>query len=400
MESLGHKLGRFVLHSIGDSALYLARKDLWFHRKRFKQVADKMYDINPKFSTRVVFKYCLRQPIMTKKRKDFKEKHGFRPPISMIVNPGDYCQLKCKKCANEEEKKGKKNVPTYSALKRIALEMQNIGARHIILMGGDPLHPTSKESVSNLLDNFPNMMFTMFTNGIGLDKDFANLIYERANCSILLSCDGLREVSDTRRGKGSFEGVERASSILHERKVPYGISITVMNYNLDHLGNKEFVKYFEKKGAVAGFFVPFMPLDGAYKESMPTKKQREQFSEKLKELEKEVNMALFSYNDLTNLSVCRAGTKHMYVNSRGDVSPCFAITYKTGNIFENSLEEIVTTPFAREFREIHKDVEKGCVAMKAPIEIIELANKHVVKSSCSYIQNYADIHEELVGEYL
>jgi MoaA/NifB/PqqE/SkfB family radical SAM enzyme len=389
---------RNFYHTAASVALRLARKDLWMHREKFMKIADRLYETNPEFADSVARKYTVSLPRMLWRRRKFRRKNGFKPPLAVILNPGDYCQLNCEGCITGAERQGKRSVLSLETMESVAQQLHGFGSRSVTIMGGEPFHTASRDNVYALMRRFSKHIFSIFTNGIGLTREVADVAAENCNSIFLLSCNGVGEMSDRTRGAGSFRGVENAIGYLNRNNVPYSVSATVMEYNLEHLCSEDFIRYFEDRGAIGILYVLFMPLDGEYKGRMPTREQVERFRARLAEQQTRSRMLLQSYTNLTNTSACRAGTHHFYVNADGEVSPCFAISYSMGNVHEQRLEDILTSPFAHDFRQMREEMPKKCAAIADPQRIIKTAEQHGLRPTCATMANYARIQPELFTE--
>src|SRR3989344_4912526 len=93
------------------------------------------------------------------------------PPLKVYIEPTNYCNLKCKFCANPimERKKG---YMDFELFKKILDESLGFVKQVYLFHSGDPLlHPKIGEMVSEL--NKRNIKSVIFTNAHFLSKEKA-----------------------------------------------------------------------------------------------------------------------------------------------------------------------------------------------------------------------------------
>jgi MoaA/NifB/PqqE/SkfB family radical SAM enzyme len=54
---------------------------------------------------------------------------------------------------------------------------------------------------------------------------------------------------------------------------------------------------------------------------------------------------------------CSAGEESVFIDAQGDVFPCIVMNHKLGNIYQNSLKDILNSPSSHEAREIIQKLE-------------------------------------------
>jgi len=176
---------------------------------------------------------------------------------------------------------------------------------------------------------------------------------------------------------------------LHKAKIPYGISFTVREHNQDHLSDPETLKFFNDNGAVVALFFPYGPANGWYKGVMMTSKERAAFDERIKHIQDETPMVLINYVDRLKYAGCAAGRGHFYVRSSGEVLPCFTTSFSMGNVKETPLEQIITSPAARQFRELHEEGGNACLVLNLPHRIMDLARQQNLPQTDPTVANVA-----------
>jgi len=380
------KATQYTILPLVNLGISLTKKNIWLYRKDLEGLAERMFEINPGFAVKVANNYLKTLPTKMYHRHKFEKKYRMKPVISAIINPGDYCQLACEGCATQQIIDRNKKVMSYSTMETIAAQLRAIGGRTIYDIGGESLHKKSKETVTRFIKEHKDMFFAVFTNGIELDHEFAKLVSDQANVALFLSCDGIGDVSEQTRGVNSFRHVEKAMGILQKERVPYGVSFTVRRNNYQHLSCKETIRYFESEGALALFYVPFIPSNGD-REHMLSTEEKTTLNKNLSGITSK--LAIFNYADLTSFRYCRAGTKHMYIDVNGDVSPCFTMGLRVGNIHNQKLEEILNSDFMKEYYQLKEKKGPTCLALSSATEILELAEKYSITQTNTILCNFA-----------
>ena len=66
------------------------------------------------------------------------------------------------------------------------------------------------------------ILFPVFTNGTMIDADFRKLLCENRNLIPILSLEGKKDTTDTRRGKGTYQKLRRTMQELQENGILFG----------------------------------------------------------------------------------------------------------------------------------------------------------------------------------
>lgn len=83
------------------------------------------------------------------------------------------------------------------------------------------------------VEEHPDSLFLMFTNGTRIDEAVARRMERRGNITPALPVEGLEGSTDARRGGGQFRRSLEAMARLREEGVPFGISVTITRENLE-----------------------------------------------------------------------------------------------------------------------------------------------------------------------
>ena len=101
-------------------------------------------------------------------------------------------------------------------------------------------------------------------SGTGLE-----LVREHPNLMPVLSIEGGADVTDARRGEGTYSALRRAMSALSDESLPFGCSVTVQKSNLHEVMGADFVAELARRGCKVIIYVEYVPVDRATEEQAP-----------------------------------------------------------------------------------------------------------------------------------
>ncbi|HAF62027.1 MAG TPA: radical SAM protein [Anaerolineaceae bacterium] len=276
-----------------------------------------------------------------KRQQDFKAVHGRRPPGLLVVSPTKACNLKCKGCYANSSGENHEKL-SWDVFDRLLTESRDIfGNRFVVISGGEPF--AYKDQGKDLLDmvaKHDDMFFMTYTNSLLIDDETAARLSELGNFSPAISVEGFREKTDDRRGKGTFDGIQKSMERLREHGVPFGISLTATTNNCEELFSDEFIDYlFYEQQALYGWIFHYMPIGRSYTlDLMPTIQQRQWMWQRAWELiEKKKVFLVDFWNSGTLVDGCLAGGRssgggYLYINWDGKVMPCVFVPYSPVNV--------------------------------------------------------------------
>ena len=129
--------------------------------------------------------------------------------------------------------------------KKIFDVANELGISFILLAGGEPL---LRKDVIELSANYKNIVFPIFANGTFVNEQYLNLFDDNRNLVPIVSVEGDREATDTRRGMGVYDKVSSNMDEFKKRNLFYGVSITVTKKNLEEVSSSEFIINYTAKG--------------------------------------------------------------------------------------------------------------------------------------------------------
>jgi len=183
-------------------------------------------------------------------------------PLQFVLCPTYACNLNCSYCFESAGVRSRAEVMSrrqvadaFAAAKAIAAAQPG-RERQIILFGGEPLLPSTKDVVGAILDRAESGGFSVqiVTNGTCLEE-FTSLLAEHGTLAIgvQITLDGPQPIHDARRrrldGTGSFAEVARGIETCLELGLKVNARMNVDAQNLDSL--EEFAELLEARGWLA-----------------------------------------------------------------------------------------------------------------------------------------------------
>lgn len=246
------------------------------------------------------------------------------------------CNLNCKHCCVDANTVGSGEVMSTQEIKKNIKKVVASNPKSICLTGGEPLVRIDFEEILQYLREIFSGEIRLMTNGTLINEYFAKLISQNVD-AVDISLDGIDEHTCSKiRGKGVFDKVVHAISLLQEnglKNISLSMVLTKDNYPL----RKEFALLNEKLKTRA-VVRAFSPIGRGKKNSMILNPGEH---EKCIEHDREWNKVAEDYH----ICCCGALNKELYINAEGDIFPCGLLErnkYILGNIrYIDNFQEFV-----------------------------------------------------------
>jgi MoaA/NifB/PqqE/SkfB family radical SAM enzyme len=293
----------------------------------------------------------------------FEEKHGTKPPVTLVVSPTKLCNLKCIGCYAACSP-GQAETLDWDTFNHVVDDAKHQwGLRFITISGGEPMAYRSQgHDMVDFVSRHDNCFFQMYTNGTLIDERTAERMAEAGNLLPNISVEGFEQRTDERRGKGTFRKILKAMENLRKVGVPYGISLTATCHNAEEILSDEFIDFFfnEQKVVYAWLF-QYMPIGRSYTlDLLPRPEQRVWMWKRTWDIvrEKQIMLADF-WNCGTASDGCIAAARssgYMYIDWNGKMMPCVFVPYSAANIKEiyqngGTLDDIYDVPYFKAIRD-------------------------------------------------
>jgi MoaA/NifB/PqqE/SkfB family radical SAM enzyme len=262
-------------------------------------------------------------------------------PSHAQIGLTDACPQRCAYCYN----KGRtgERLDKAAILRSIA-ELRELGVFWLGLTGGEPL--LNKDIVDITAAASRDCAVKLFTTGCGLTPDLAAALRKAGLFSASVSLDhGTAAVHDAIRGyPGAFDAALRAIDIFKAAGIHTGVS-AVLSADLVRRGQVEsFLDFLESLGLHEAWLSEMKPSirddDGGA--GLLTAEERAGLVRLQDDRNRRGGMTinyLAHFEGPANFG-CNAGTRMIYVDAFGEVSPCVFAAMSFGNVRRRPLAEI------------------------------------------------------------
>ncbi|MDR2044699.1 MAG: radical SAM protein [Clostridium sp.] len=321
------------------------------------------------------------------KIRERKREEGLHVPPFLIASIASTCNLRCEGCyawANggcHAHGDAQSMVMEVSDWERVFTQAADLGVSFILLAGGEPL---LQRRIIEKAARCDRIIFPVFTNGTLLTGEYLDFFDRNRNLIPVISMEGEDERTDERRGKGMAEKVWQAAGELKKRGILYGVSVTVTRENVEELMAASFVEGLQKKGCGLVFYVEYVPVEKGTEDLTLTQKEQARLQdwvlrERRKRRKKGLVLLSFPGDEEAMGGCLAAGRGFFHINYSGGAEPCPFSPYSEENLKEQSLEEVLRSPFFERVREIsgsealfHKG---GCALFRHQEEVESAAGK-------------------------
>lgn len=310
------------------------------------------------------------------KKRIRQETEGLHVPSYLIASITSSCNLHCAGCYSRSNHATVDCKPTAQLTDeewfRIFREAEELGISFILLAGGEPL---LRRDIVEAAGNMQDIIFPIFTNGTFMDERYFELFDRCRNLIPVMSIEGDREETDSRRGMGIYGLLTENMDKLCSKGLIYGASITVTKENIRKVLSDEFLDTLESKGCKAVFYIEYVPVTEESKELAPDDEDREFIRTSIDRLRSErQNMIYVSFpgDEKSSGGCLAAGRGFFHINSHGGAEPCPFSAYSDINVKDTSLKEAMNSGLFRALRDGHvleEDHAGGCVLFERKAEV-------------------------------
>lgn len=335
---------------------------------------------NPK-ETLFLAKFAKSSRKAAKIRNEYSKK-GINIPAFLITSITSNCNLHCEGCYSRANNICSDETPqnqlSDDEWEDIFKQSRELGINFIVLAGGEPM---LREGVIKKASNYPEILFPIFTNGTVLNNDYFQLINKHRNLIPILSIEGNRKITDSRRGDGVYDKLIESMNMMNKNNLIFGASITITQDNLSYALSEEFIVGLYNLGCKVLFFIEFVPVDETAKNLALSNSQRNYLMAEITNLrEKYPEMLFMSFpGDEKESGGClAAGRGFFHINSHGGAEPCPASPYSDINVRDTSILEALQSNLFKSLREgdiLMDHHDGGCVLFENKEKVEEILNK-------------------------
>jgi radical SAM protein with 4Fe4S-binding SPASM domain len=264
--------------------------------------------------------------------------------LSMEIEFSRICNFRCSYCYVPEKKECNGEL-SKAEIKDVLLQAKELGARKIIILGGEPtIYPHLAEMISFLDEQ--GFEIEMFTNGTGVDAKLAKILAD-ARVRVVLKLNSRdREIQDHLAGRsGAYDIIQSAFSNLKVAGYPsqelfLAISTIICQQNIGELPDmwqwlrdEEIEPYFEVITPQANAITnSWLSVDG---------NQLKELFNQLSIIDREKYGRQWEPQPPLVGNKCMRHQVSCLVTATGDVTPCVGVTIPLDNIRNNSLAHIL-----------------------------------------------------------
>lgn len=334
--------------------------------ERFMKDAVKATLTNPAQSVFMI-KFAAACKAASKKRSQ-AEDSGEHIPSFLIASITSKCNLHCAGCYSRcsSATVDEEPVMQLSADEWLGIfsEAEELGISFIILAGGEPM---VRRDIIEAAGRRQNIMFPIFTNGTYMDERYFELFYKCRNLVPVMSIEGDRETTDSRRGSGIYDRLIANMDKLKQRDLVFGASVTVTTKNCKEVTSDEFLDSLSERGCKGVVYVEYVPVTDESRELAPTDSEREYLAGEMDRLRRErgdMVFVAFPGDEKESGGCVAAGRGFFHINSHGGAEPCPFSPYSDVNVKNTSLREALHSPLFTALRSgeiLMDDHDGGCV---------------------------------------
>ena len=281
------------------------------------------------------------------------EKRGEHIPLFLIASITAGCNLRCAGCyhhALRPEGGGGMTELDVGDWARLFREARALGIPFILLAGGEPL---LRPDVLRAAGCQRGILFPVFTNGTLFDAERLALFDKHRALLPVLSLEGGKTQTDTRRGGGIYDRVDAVRAELCARRIPFGISITVSPGNLKRVTERSFIEEARKTGCVLIVYVEYLAADDAEDAAALDDGEREELAARIDAARRGGGPLILSFpGDEKESGGClAAGRGFFHINPWGGAEPCPFSPYSDTQLRRAPLGDALNSPLFTALRD-------------------------------------------------
>jgi MoaA/NifB/PqqE/SkfB family radical SAM enzyme/ubiquinone/menaquinone biosynthesis C-methylase UbiE len=262
---------------------------------------------------------------------------------SVTLAATNRCGYNCWHCYNAG--RSQTDIP-LDAMRRLASDLQELGACVVTLTGGEPLLRKDLEEIVGFFDS--RSCLILGSTGAGLTPKRAKAFHERGLFAVGISLDSADEAEHDRlRGKkGAFRAALQALRVAAENGLyPYIVSIATREF----LQRDRFMSFLEFARACGALEVHLLEPCAIgrlaeHKEAVLSKAEQKlifKYQNEIAERDDLPILSSFAYLESPDAFGCGAGLTHLYIDGSGEVCPCNLVPLSFGNITREPLIRIL-----------------------------------------------------------
>ncbi|MGA9140161.1 MAG: radical SAM protein [Methanocella sp.] len=315
--------------------------------------------------------FFVRAAMAQKKAASVRQKNevqGLHVPPVMILSVTNSCNLRCAGCYSRLVPREPKPEMDTACLTGVLRQANELGISIVLLVGGEPL---TRPDIFEVTKNFPDMIFTLFTNGTLIDEAVLQKFKEQKHVIPILSMEGHENMTDLRRGAGVYDRLMKDMAKLNERGIFFGTSLTVTRSNYDTVTGESFVRRMREHGCKAFIYVEYNPVRPDTADWVVTDEQRAEILAKMAAYRNSQPGVYIGFpGDEQKFGGClSSGRGFLHVSASGDVEACPFAPFSDSSLRNMPLKEALNSRLFAKLRENRDQLMEsngGCALWKKP----------------------------------
>jgi MoaA/NifB/PqqE/SkfB family radical SAM enzyme len=347
-------------------------------------------ETDPKVVRKFMYNFGVKGILSVEKYKRRLRKGISFPPF-LFISVISGCQLRCQGCWVDVEAPSKRL--SLDELNRIVNDAAAHGNSYFGILGGEPfLHP-------ELLDFFaahPGRYFQVFTNGQLITDEIARELRRLGNVSPLISIEGVKSISDERRGRANvldktMEGLENC----RRHRLLVGVATSVCQTNIDDLVTEQWLRSLIGMGVHYAWFHTYRVIGPNASPELALRPEQvlavRQFIVKMRA---RLPIAIVdAYWDDRGEALCpmATGVSH-HISPYGDIEPCPIIQFARETIRDGNVYDTMTqSAFLSEFRSTAARTTRGCIVLERPDLVRDIVERHGARDTTQRASALAEL---------
>lgn len=281
------------------------------------------------------------------------EREGLLVPPVMIASITSRCNLACAGCYMHGRGEKPHAEMSPAILASVVDQAAGLGVSVMVIAGGEPL--VRQEEIFRIARAHPALLFPVFTNGLLIDETMADSIAACRNIVPVISFEGFRQDTDSRRGRGVYDRLIETCARLRQRNIFFGCSVTTTRENFDRVTGEEFICGMLATGARVFTFVEYVPMEPGTEDLVLTPAQKRSLNTILSDFTGKFPALFIGFpGDEDAYGGClAAGRGFVHVSPSGDLEPCPAAPYSDANLSSVPLKEALRSRLLSRIRDEH-----------------------------------------------
>ncbi|MCX6565882.1 MAG: radical SAM protein [Candidatus Aminicenantes bacterium] len=317
------------------------------------------------------------------RRRAIWKRRGVQVPPIIIYSVTDRCNLACQGCYAQSFPQDEGTEFSAEDMRRMFKEARELGVSFFVLAGGEPL---LRPELAGILAEFPEFIFLVFTNGLLLTDEWLSVLRRQPHIVPLLSLEGDRDMTDGRRGPGTYDKVQDAFVRLKRRGIFFGTSLTLTRTNFEMVTSAGLTRNLVQAGVKFFLYLEYTPTVEGTEGLVLAPDQRSAVRDILSSFRTGFPALFIAVPwDEDDVGGClAAGRGFIHISAAGAVEPCPFAPFSDISLRDKPLREALRSNFLNEIRnrpELGRETGGGCVLWKERELVMSLLKQAKARSN-------------------